>query len=53
MLLDQDVRTVNGQWVVPRGQEVTHSGIQRLSNFEKSVGIEEPLRVGVLAGATA
>lgn len=53
MVLDQDVRTKTGQLVVPRGQEVTHSVIQRLSNFEKSVGIEEPIRVGVLAGATA
>lgn len=49
MVLEQDVRTLAGLLVVPRGQEVTPSVIQRLSNFSKSVGIAEPILVTVIA----
>ncbi|MBI5364540.1 MAG: hypothetical protein HZA53_15290 [Planctomycetes bacterium] len=49
MVLENDVRTSTGMLVVPRGQEVTSSVLERLANFGRSFGIEEPLQVSIEA----
>ena len=45
MLLDQDVVTNDGRFLVARGTEVTATMRARLSNFGAGVGIEEPIKV--------
>jgi response regulator RpfG family c-di-GMP phosphodiesterase len=45
MTLDQDVRTLAGHLVLPKGRELNGTLLERLRNFAKGVGIEEPIRV--------
>ena len=45
MVLDQDVRSRKGLLLVGKGQEVTVPVLQCLTNFSRSVGVVEPLRV--------
>lgn len=47
MILDQDVVAKGGMAVARKGHELTAPMVQRLSNFDKSVGIEQPIRVVV------
>lgn len=47
MLLDQDVMSSKGIRLVPKGQEVTRSMLERLHSVAAGVGIVEPLRVTV------
>ncbi|RMG18668.1 MAG: response regulator [Deltaproteobacteria bacterium] len=49
MILDEDVKTLNGQVIVKRGREVTGVLIQRLRNFASGAGIKEPIRVRVVS----
>jgi response regulator RpfG family c-di-GMP phosphodiesterase len=49
MLLDQDVKTVTGLLLVPKGQEITRTVLVRLRNFAEGIGVEEPCRVLVSA----
>lgn len=45
MVLDQDLRTKDGRLLLPRGRELSSTVLQRIRNFEKEVGLEEPIRV--------
>jgi hypothetical protein len=45
MLVEQDIHAVNGQLLVPRGQEVTFPVLARLRNFAAGSGVVEPFRV--------
>ncbi len=41
----EDVFAKNGAMLIPKGQEITWPVIQSLTNFEKQIGIVEPIRV--------
>ncbi|MBN8524552.1 MAG: response regulator [Planctomycetes bacterium] len=45
MVLQEDVRARNGVLLVPRGQELTHALLERILNFNRLVGVVEPIRV--------
>lgn len=45
MILDQDVMSASGGFLVQADQEVTLSVLIRLRNFAKGVGVREPFRV--------
>jgi HD-GYP domain-containing protein (c-di-GMP phosphodiesterase class II) len=45
MMADSDIRARNGLLLVPKGQEITYPVLERLRNFAKQVGIDEPVRV--------
>lgn len=47
MVLLEDIKTTKGLLLVPHGQEVTHSMIERLRNFSLEVGVRQPIRVSV------
>jgi hypothetical protein len=47
MVLDQDVMSNKGIRLVPKGQEVTRTMLERLHSVAAGVGIVEPLRVNV------
>ena len=47
MILAEDVKTINGQLLISRGQEVTLALKERLNNFAASAGVKEPIRVFV------
>lgn len=49
MILADDVTTIDGALLVSKGQEVTTSMRQRLSNFAQNGRIEDPIRVLVRA----
>ncbi len=56
MVLDQDVRLVDGRLLLPDGEGLTQARIERLARFDEGVGVEQPLRVLVPAappGTTA
>jgi hypothetical protein len=44
-MLLSDVETLEGVFIVPAGQKVTHSLLARLRNFEQVSGIREPILV--------
>lgn len=48
MVADEDVTAKNGALLVPKDQKITWAIIESLTNFEKHVGIEEPIRVRTL-----
>lgn len=45
MIADEDVMAKNGTLLISKGQKITWSIIESLTNFVKHVGIEEPIRV--------
>ncbi len=45
MIADEDIRARNGALVIPRGQEITWSVIQELTNYLEHIGIKDPIRV--------
>ena len=45
MVAVEDVFAKNGVMLIPKGQEITWPVIQSLMNFEKQIGIVEPIRV--------
>jgi len=45
MVAVEDVFAQNGAMLIPKGQEITWPIIQSLMNFEKQIGIVEPIRV--------
>ncbi|MFH1845377.1 MAG: response regulator [bacterium] len=47
MVLDEDVKTVDGHVIVAKGREITPTLRERLENFSSSVGILEPIRVRI------
>ena len=47
MIADEDVLAKNGALIIPRGQEITWSVIQGLTNFLEHIGIREPIRVRI------
>jgi response regulator RpfG family c-di-GMP phosphodiesterase len=47
MIADEDILAKNGAVIIPRGQEITWSVIQGLTNFLEHIGIREPIRVRV------
>lgn len=47
MILNQDVTAKNGLLLASKGQEITYSLRERLRNFAKTVGIEEPIECKV------
>lgn len=47
MVLDQEVHTKTGQVVVGADRELNKALIERLANFARGVGIQEPIRVRV------
>lgn len=44
MTLVEDVKSTGGLLLVPRGSEVTPALVERLQNFSKNRGLQEPLR---------
>ncbi len=49
MVLLDDIKTIKGLLLVPHGQEVTHSMIERLRNFSVEMGVRQPIRVSIPA----
>jgi response regulator RpfG family c-di-GMP phosphodiesterase len=47
MVVDEDVMSSSGMRLIPRGQEISHSMLVRLSSISSGVGIVEPIRVKV------
>ncbi len=47
MVADEDILAKNGALIIPRGQEITWSVIQGLTNFLEHLGIRDPIRVRV------
>jgi hypothetical protein len=47
MIADEDILAKNGAVIIPRGQEITWSVIQGLTNFLEHIGIREPIRIRV------
>ncbi len=45
MILNEDVFAVGGMLLASRGEEVTPTVLERLRNFAKNIGVEEPIRV--------
>lgn len=45
MIAAEDVFAKNGAMLIPKGQEISWHIIQSLTNFEKQIGIVEPIRV--------
>jgi CheY-like chemotaxis protein len=45
MVAAEDVFAKNGAMLIPKGQEITWPVIQSLMNFEKQIGIMEPIRM--------
>lgn len=45
MVVDQDVRTANGGMLAAKGQVVDAIFIDRLRNFDRRVGVEQPISV--------
>lgn len=45
MVLADDVKTLKGLLLIARGQKVTPSLLERISNFSVTVGVKEPLRI--------
>jgi response regulator RpfG family c-di-GMP phosphodiesterase len=52
MIIDRDILAKNGLVLVTKGHEVTESILSCLSNFKRTVGIAEPVRVVVPAALT-
>ena len=50
MIIADDVRAVTGLLLVSRGQEASRSLRERLHNFARHVGVQEPIRVLVPTG---
>lgn len=48
MVAVEDVLAKNGAMLIPKGQEITWSVIQSLANFNKQIGIVEPIRVSMV-----
>lgn len=48
MIAVEDVFAKNGAMLIPKGQEITWPVIQSLMNFEKQIGIVEPIRVRLI-----
>ena len=47
MIFAEDVKTLAGQLLISRGQEVTLALKERLNNFAATAGVKEPIRVFV------
>ena len=47
MILGEDVKALNGQLLISRGQEVTLALKERLKSFADTAGVKEPIRVFV------
>ena len=47
MIADEDILAKNGTLIIPRGQEITWSVIQELTNYLEHIGIKGPIRVRV------
>ncbi len=47
MIADEDIMARNGAMILPRGQEITWSVLQGLYNFNRQVGVIEPIRVRI------
>jgi hypothetical protein len=45
MVADEDIRALNGQVLVPKGEQLTCPLLERLRCFATAVGIVEPIRV--------
>ena len=45
MVADQDIRALNGQVLVPKGEQLTRPLLERLRSFATAVGIVEPVKV--------
>ncbi|MEA2104704.1 MAG: response regulator [Candidatus Cloacimonadota bacterium] len=48
MIIDQDVKGVNGVLLVPKGQLVTNTVLELVKSFSKRIGVKEPFRVQIL-----
>ncbi len=45
MILNEDILTRNGLFIIPKGQQVSEPVLARLRNFARSTGIQEPFSV--------
>ncbi len=50
MILNQNLKAKNGLLLASKGQKITLSLRERLMNFSKTVGIEEPFEVIIIGG---
>ena len=47
LIADQDIKTMGGLLIAPKGQEINWTLLQGLNNFAKQAGIKEPIMVRV------
>jgi CheY-like chemotaxis protein len=47
MLLDEDLMSVKGMRLLPKGQEITESMLVRVQGLAETIGVAEPVRVSV------
>ncbi|HHD57205.1 MAG TPA: hypothetical protein ENK89_05970 [Desulfobulbaceae bacterium] len=47
MIAEEDIAAKNGALILPKGQEITWSILQALYNFNRQVGIIEPITVSI------
>lgn len=45
LIFAEDVRTRDGALLIARGHEITPSLLERIRNYAKNIGVQEPLRV--------
>ena len=45
MIAEEDITAKNGAMILPRGQKITWPVLQALYNFNRQVGIIEPIKV--------
>jgi hypothetical protein len=47
MVLDEDLMSLKGMRLLPKGQEITESMLVRVQGLAESIGVAEPVRVSV------
>ncbi len=51
-IADEDIRSLDGTLLLPKGQEITSTVRTRLRNFAAGVGVREPVRVRLVPDAS-
>ncbi len=47
MIVDEDVLTLKGQLVLPKGENLTMLTIRRIINFDNNIGIKQPIMIRI------
>ncbi len=50
MIVEEDIVAKNGTLILPKGQEISWSALQAMYNFNRQVGIVEPIKVSTCQG---